>query len=1043
MTDAPPVCCHCQRIFKNDRGLTQHLNTNKLCKAKEDASNGVDFGYETAQEFTAFYPVINQVTWAKSVARLIDLEARKSQSGATTDKSFAKTLNSDHVAAVDEKIEAYQTALEDMTDADDNDMTGLGDDSSEDDATDDNNSAAPEERAYNQEIRNNFRKYCEEAHHLDGISKEEEDALNLLRILRKSKASLTMYEQIMEWHLKSKGVLHEWEKVSGTSHFLSRRKLFDKLARRYNKQDGYNMKMELVLPYSKAKVNVIYNDLQKVIQSLLTDPRIMANDYLFNDKDNIFAPPPTESKYIGDINTGNAYRKTYERLITNPQKQILLPIIPYQDGCATGQFTDLKVTAFQITLGIFNRNARDKRFCWRTIGYLPSFVEEKSRGKRQLVDSNHVEGHRQRAVIDDDEGQNDVENVVKAQDLHALMKALMEQLVELQDKGFVWDLYYNGRIYKDVEFIPFIPFLMCDTEEADRHCGRYLARSQGVKNLCRYCYCPTLQCSNPKANYPLKEWKDIDNMVQSEDYEQLQGISQQFIDNAWYYVQFGFHNNQGVHGACPMEILHHVLLGIFSMTSKCFWLQLGKDSKLAREFDALCTEFGSQYQRQSDRGLPKTHFSKGIRNCTKLMAQEHTGVLLLMLTALLSGKGTEIVCKRKYFRLHGHLADWIMLLETLLEWESWLNLGEMKVKHVQKYGEKSRRLMYLIKKVCKREVGMGLNTVKFHGISHMQQDIRNFGVPSNYNTKAKEAHHKPTKTSAMLTQKRKELFDEQLAKREFEIDLLELAQEELDGRPLFQYYEGYDYAEKKQPNREVSVGGRAYFCEWSDAVDRYVLSTVMPIRGNDTKIRAEAPLTQFFGGLQEAVQDLIGSITLLSEHVRNGSIFRGSLSYRSEIWRDWIVIDWDDWGHLPNKVWGFVDLRSLPHNSGVSYGGLDNLLPAIYAVVENSEIVQYDDNDYSPLARSELFQVIRMEVSAMHNNQSIKNKFYLADVDAIVSPAVVVPNIGGPINEYLWLAERSEWHRLFTEWLDSPLQDDHYATDVETEGEGSETSDEE
>ena len=93
--------------------------------------------------------------------------------------------------------------------------------------------------------------------------------------------------------------------------------------------------------------------------SLLTDPRIMDEDYLFFGDDPC-SPPPRHLNYIGDLNTGKAHLKTYKRLITDPSKQILLPVVFYIDGANTGQFADLPVTAVKLSLGIFTRKAREK-----------------------------------------------------------------------------------------------------------------------------------------------------------------------------------------------------------------------------------------------------------------------------------------------------------------------------------------------------------------------------------------------------------------------------------------------------------------------------------------------------------------------------------------------------------------------------------------------------------------------------------------------------------------------------------------------------------
>jgi hypothetical protein len=78
---------------------------------------------------------------------------------------------------------------------------------------------------------------------------------------------------------------------------------------------------------------------------------LVADDYLlFND--NPFAPPPHHDlDYIGDINTSKAYIESYRKYITNPSKQVLLPVIFYIDGAAAGQFADLPVTPLRIYNG--------------------------------------------------------------------------------------------------------------------------------------------------------------------------------------------------------------------------------------------------------------------------------------------------------------------------------------------------------------------------------------------------------------------------------------------------------------------------------------------------------------------------------------------------------------------------------------------------------------------------------------------------------------------------------------------------------------------
>jgi len=64
-------------------------------------------------------------------------------------------------------------------------------------------------------------------------------------------------------------------------------------------------------------------------------------------------PPPKNLNYMMNLNTGLSYSKMYEKLITNPGWQVLLPVIFYIDGANTGHFADLSITAGENSHGIF------------------------------------------------------------------------------------------------------------------------------------------------------------------------------------------------------------------------------------------------------------------------------------------------------------------------------------------------------------------------------------------------------------------------------------------------------------------------------------------------------------------------------------------------------------------------------------------------------------------------------------------------------------------------------------------------------------------
>ena len=158
----------------------------------------------------------------------------------------------------------------------------------------------------------------------------------------------------MRWHFIYMQRVQRHQRVSESLHYKSRQSLYNYLFLRYHMdKDKYNIETNFTVPGTAAKVKVIHHDAVALFKSLLTDPRINNKDYLFFDNDP-FAPPPSNIPIISDINTGLAYTETYKKLITKPGKQILLPVILYIDGAATGLFVDLNITAVKFTFGIFN-----------------------------------------------------------------------------------------------------------------------------------------------------------------------------------------------------------------------------------------------------------------------------------------------------------------------------------------------------------------------------------------------------------------------------------------------------------------------------------------------------------------------------------------------------------------------------------------------------------------------------------------------------------------------------------------------------------------
>ena len=193
-----------------------------------------------------------------------------------------------------------------------------------------------------------------------------------------------------------------------------------------------------------------------------------------------------------------------------------------------------------------------------------------------------------------------------------------------------------------------MPFIKCDTKEADDLCGKFSSRGRGVAQVCCYCCCPASKTNDPLADYALKNKDDIGELIDANSVDELKKMSQQPIKNACYMLRFSADNNQGVHGGTPVDMLHGVLLGVFKYVRDVFFQSLGKSSQTHRQFLSLATQYGKRFQRHSDRDLLKTAFSNGI-NTGKKEAKEFVGIFLVIAAVLCSTGGRKILQKKGNF----------------------------------------------------------------------------------------------------------------------------------------------------------------------------------------------------------------------------------------------------------------------------------------------------------------------------------------------------------------------------------------------------------
>lgn len=350
-----------------------------------------------------------------------------------------------------------------------------------------------------------------------------------------------------------------------------------------------------------------------------------------------------------------------------------------------------------------------------------------------------------------------------------------------------------------------------------------------------------------------------------------------------------------------------------------------------------------------------------------------------------------------------------------MQWEAYLTSDQMDKKHVKRLEKKNRFIMYLLKKVGNRTTKMGFKVMKFHAIIHLFEDIFMFGVPMVVDTGSNESHHKTTKVAAKLTQKDIKTFEKQTSDRCDDFEVLDLACEEAEGRPLWAYFEGHEREDIVEKENIDSIGGMIFIVHWDDE-DNAVKPYIKTEMKNKDIVQFNTEFIEYLYRMQAKLLEakVIEFLEIKSEHTRSGQMFRAHPNYRGKgVWRDWVMIHWEE-GNFPAQIWGYVDLREIPQGRIVKIDDTNSVTRGVYAIVESTTYVEEEQ----PL--SDIFVPLDLDVTSRSAEGSVhKRKFYVVDVEAFMDPLVVIPDIGTP-DQYLMMKPRAAWADDFVTWLDMP-----------------------
>jgi hypothetical protein len=863
--------------------------------------------------------------------------------------------------------------------------------------------------------------------------------VELINILKETNSPLYMFDNIMQWAIRCNSKLNvEFTKNS----ILTREVLVDKIKTQFDVKKIEPKTILTNLPGAKTNTKIVCHDFKMCLYSLLSDKNLMKEENLLFDPDNIFTMPKFyKANIFEDIHTGSVYQKAYNKIIQDPTKELLCPIIFFIDKTHTDRNGRLCLEQIRFTLGIFNRATRNNANAWRTLGY--------------INDQNQIPS----AVPLD-----------KVKDYQEMIRVILASYRETQHQAVGWNLLYNDKNYEVFFRLPVL-FIIGDTDGHDKLCGRFCSR-MNVARLCRYCDCKFDETDNPFVKFLYTQQKTAEALIRKNDHDGLREMTMHCVKNAWHEVLW-CDPKRGIHGGTCAETMHCLQHGLFQYTLTQLYgqrkekkkrgkrhnkktskhankrrkqnpekrLKDDQDSsvcssdseteiadeenyycpedsenysrnkvfsqKYCKRFDKIARQYGKYLSRQSDRDLPRTHFFSNYTSVSCKNASEMSGVLLVFLIIFSTTEGNVIDKELGNDRSSAFLH----VLELMLMLETFCKAPQHKRNEVMILKQFMPRLLETFKITLNRSDGNGMKIIKFHLPLHFADDILRFGVMSNFDSALGESHHKSeAKKPALRTQRRKTNFEEQTAKRQIENTSIRLAYEYINDIPIEMK------AVKNMENKCFSIEyihddhqlywrdrkRKLHKCQWKDK----------NFQKNLTQECAMA-VTQ---------KHLNSPIRFFTQHNRHGNIFRGNPNYKDdESWYDWVYVDWGQ-SNVPAKIMLFLQIEKCDFTKRFQFGYGKIESPGSYVIGHtfafNNVVRAHGISklcDYGSILTYEL-------PNRTHNPQ-----LWVFNVESIADPCTAVPyNIdANPVEELEWiiLKPKRNWYDIFVRYMNESVQD--------------------
>lgn len=519
------------------------------------------------------------------------------------------------------------------------------------------------------------------------LSPQEKASLLLLHLLQKMNIQLYAFDAIFRWALQCANELG----YDFHSKPPSRQNVINQIAQKRGLQQLRPVTTTLNLPATQIQTNITTASIRECIYSILTDPLLMKKENLLFNGTSPFDPPPdpyspNPDHIFDDINSGTVYYDAWKRICTPTEpNNVLLPLVFFIDKSFFDKKGKLNSEPVTFTLGIFKRHVRNNNTnAWRSIGCIPdAFMAGYHEPIDKASDYHYMLKHmfaelklvQASCGISWDIKYNGTHRVEFKPVIHMIItdtKAADDMVGKIQFRGtsadrlparlcrfcdipskeidspyFDYNLTSSSEIealyaqehhqqLRDISYRP-IHNAFWELVLSDAHGINGCMPPDALHVLLKGTHIYTRECFFDILRLTAQERRDQESRQRNREKDTGANSTNRNAAKRKRARKVGNRNNpndqQSAFTSVVVAQLTEEQLGhyrIFTKTSK-------------PAFEAIALSISKQLKRQSDRDMPRVHFSQGItENFSKLSGTEETGVLLLILLSLASSAGSTM-----------------------------------------------------------------------------------------------------------------------------------------------------------------------------------------------------------------------------------------------------------------------------------------------------------------------------------------------------------------------------------------------------------------